>query len=131
MSERKPYSSPAVRSYKNALPEAVRRKIAWLVDEERLTPSVIAERLGLHRNTVLKWMRRLGLVEQRRCGCGRVLRLAGGRCYVCRGYRESTRGAPRDEWKRDTAEVLVQRWLERGGDGLSKEQVLEVLKGGA
>lgn len=57
---------------------------------EGLPLATIAERLGLHINTVWKHLQRRGLVERRRCSCGRKLRgHEATRCYVCRGYRVS------------------------------------------
>lgn len=125
---RRPYETPGVRTYRNALSAEKQKQLLWLSDTERLTPAVIAERLGVHRNTVLKWLRRLARLEVRSCSCGRRLRKEGKRCYVCRGYRERSRG--RDEtWRQGTAEDIVRRWMDHGDDGLSREQVLRVLKG--
>lgn len=55
---------------------------------EGLSVAIISERLGLHRNTISKWLRHLGLTPLRRCErCGRRVRLEE-KCYVCRGQRE-------------------------------------------
>lgn len=66
---------------------------------EGLPMSTIAERLGVHRNTVFKHLKRAGQVTPKQCSsCGRAIRGTDPRCYVCRGYRISkTRdaGSPR------------------------------------
>ncbi|GMV19071.1 MAG: hypothetical protein AMXMBFR56_72950 [Polyangiaceae bacterium] len=79
----------------DALPKANAtspEKVSRIVKLRRdgLSLVVIAERLGLHINTVLKHLTRAGLVLERHCTCGRRLRgTEETRCYVCRGYRVS------------------------------------------
>ena len=66
--ERKPWVTPTVVSRPSAISPEKRARIAEL-REEGLTMMVIAERLGLHLNTVHKWINRLGLIPRRPCGC--------------------------------------------------------------
>lgn len=59
---------------------------------EGLSLKVIAERLGVHLNTVAKHLARAGASAQRKhCACGRPLRGEASRCYICRGYRTNAR----------------------------------------
>lgn len=59
---------------------------------EGLSLEVIAERLGVHLNTVAKHLARAGASAQRKhCACGRPMRGEDTRCYICRGYRTNAR----------------------------------------
>lgn len=61
-------SSPRTRRNKQALPKAVVRRLKAL-RRQGLTLKAIAERLGLHINTLHKYCAQLGLIERRPCGC--------------------------------------------------------------
>lgn len=63
---RRPYTPPQITS--SAISAEKRARIREL-REEGLTLAVISERLGLHLNTVHKWVGRLGLIPRRPCGC--------------------------------------------------------------
>lgn len=83
---RKPYSPPQVAT--SAISPEKRARIREL-REEGLTLAIIAERLGLHLNTVHKWVGRLGLIPRRPCGCatrGRPIS-PGCSCHVSREVR--------------------------------------------
>lgn len=84
----KPYATPQVVTRASAISPAKRQRIVELI-ADGLTARVVAERLGLHPNTITNWLRRLGRLQARWCSCGR--RIAGNepRCYVCRGYRDT------------------------------------------
>lgn len=86
---KKPYAAPEVITRSSAISEEKRARIVELRGEG-LSVQVIAERLGLHRNTVIKWSARLGATPHEVCVCGRTVRLAE-RCYVCRGMRPRVR----------------------------------------
>lgn len=86
---RKTYAAPQVVTRSSAISEEKRARIAEL-RTEGLSVEVISERLGLHRNTVIKWSSRLGVTPHQVCGCGRRVRLEA-RCYVCRGWPERVR----------------------------------------
>lgn len=81
---RRPYLPPPMRS--TALSEEKRKRIAEL-RTEGLTYVVIAERLGLHLNTVYLWCSRLGLIERRECGCAERGRPREPRCPKCAEVR--------------------------------------------
>lgn len=61
-------STPRVKRNKQALPKAVVRRLKTL-RRQGLTLKAIAERLGLHINTLHKYCAQLGLIERRPCGC--------------------------------------------------------------
>lgn len=90
---KKAYLSPELVTRPNAISPAKRERIAAL-RAEGLSIDVIGERLGLHRNTVIKWSERMGATPHKVCGCGRRVRLEA-QCYVCRGWRERVRSAER------------------------------------
>jgi hypothetical protein len=73
-----------------AIPPAAQQRIVALVRQEE-SQVVIARKLGIHANTVYKWVLRLGLARRVRCQCGRMMRAPNERCYVCRGYRDTRR----------------------------------------
>lgn len=60
--------SPRVRRNKQALPRDVVRRLRMLRGQG-LTLRAIAERLGLHVNTLHKYYARMGLIPRRPCGC--------------------------------------------------------------
>jgi IS30 family transposase len=91
MTARKPWVRPEVVTRSTAISVEKRERIVDLASQG-LSVAVIAERLGLHRNTVSHWRIRMGLVERRSCArCKRTIRGPDARCYVCRGYRERLR----------------------------------------
>lgn len=79
---RRPYAPPYVVTRSSAISEEKRRRLAEL-REEGLTAGIIAERLGLHRNTVYIWLDRLGLVPRRPCGCATRGRPKSPPCSSC------------------------------------------------
>lgn len=90
---KRPYLAPELVTRSSAISAEKRARIVEL-RAEGLSVEVISERLGLHRNTVIKWSSRLGATPHEVCGCGRRVRLES-RCYVCRGWRERVRTAER------------------------------------
>lgn len=60
--------APRVRRNKQSLPRAMVLRLRAL-RRQGLTLRAIAERLGLHVNTLHKYCRQLGLIERRPCGC--------------------------------------------------------------
>lgn len=71
--ERRPYSPPRVVTRSSAISIEKRARIRDLY-EEGLSVVIISERLGLHRNTIHLWLRRLELLPPSscsRCGCRR------------------------------------------------------------
>ena len=65
---RGPYSPQQVVSHSSATSPEKRARIAEL-RAEGLTVAVIAERVGLHTNTVHKYCGQLGLIPRKACGC--------------------------------------------------------------
>lgn len=68
MIQKRPYAAPQVVSHSSSISPEKQSRILEL-REEGLTTVVIAERLGLHINTVHKYFGKLGLIPRRPCGC--------------------------------------------------------------
>jgi DNA-binding CsgD family transcriptional regulator len=77
--ERRPYSPPEVVSRSSSISPEKQRRIREL-RAEGLTMAVISERLGLHLNTIAKYLERLGLVPRLACGCATRGRPREPRC---------------------------------------------------
>lgn len=89
MISKRPYSSPQVVSQSSAISIQKQERIAEL-RAEGLTIVVIAERLGLHLNTVHKYLGKLGLIPRRVCGCATRGRPIAPRCG-CHGQAQEAR----------------------------------------
>lgn len=79
MIDKRLYSPPQVVSHSSAISIEKQARIAEL-REEGLTMVVIAERLGLHTNTVHKYFGKLGLIPRKACGCATRGRPIAPRC---------------------------------------------------
>lgn len=61
-------STPRTKRNKQALPREVVRRLKTL-RKQGLSMRAIAERLGVHLNTLHKYFARMGLIPRRPCGC--------------------------------------------------------------